>query len=259
MCTARRIERYGRARWGSNEGDPMKLVVSGLLVVLAAGTASASSIATIAGQLGATNHTGTIGPSKEGRVLQTDNFGVHTAPNTSYTTYAIPSGDPTNGELCDFRWVHETSPHPGGVVDPNDGTIWIFTNGPVPKFSQNFYLVPAIDHAPLYEESFETTLWGSNDGGSTWLLGTITDTYEQGFDATAIVDDGASRWHFPQAVNMISATWGLAQGTYSYFDLDTEIDCVTMDNGTTIPLPSAGLLGLAGLGLVASRRGRRLA
>ncbi len=179
----------------------------------------------------------------EGSGYQTTPLG---APDYDYTQPSPMGADA--GELRDFHWIHENSG--SGQTDGTAGTKWSFGN----LFSYEFVLDPSIDHDPVPEEAIESTLWGSNDGGATWVLGTLDRLYAQGWDATSIEDEPSSHWTFSIPVNLVSATSGFSQGTYSYLSGDTEIDAVSMVNA--VPLPGAVMLGAMGLGMVGLIRRR---
>lgn len=219
----------------------------GIAMLCLCASAGATPLSLAAADLGANYHAGTRGTSQiYGRTLSFDGAsGTMLNPNSDYSYSVDGIGAPlTHGDVADFHWVQDL-----GVQDPNSGTKWSFGS----NFSTSFYLDPSIDHDPFGFESLETTLWGSNDGGATWIRGVLTDVYELGFDATAIVDDGSSKWQFSQAVNLISGVWGLTQGNYSFNDGDNEVDAVSI----AVPLPTASLLGLAGLGSLGAIRRRR--
>lgn len=226
----------------------MKMTLLAVAALCVGASAGATPLSTAAAALGANYHAGTRGSSSiYGRCLSYDGgSGYQNNPtgDYTYTSFPVGPGNETFGDTHDYHWVQDL-----GAQNPNTGTHWSFGA----LASTTFFLDPSIDHDPLGNESLETTLWGSNDGGATWIRGVLTDVYELGRDANAIVDDGASRWRFSQAVNLISGVWGLTQGSYSYNDGDNEVDAVSI----AVPLPTAGLLGVAALGGLGAIRRRR--
>jgi hypothetical protein len=137
---------------------------------------------------------------------------------------------------------------------PQTGVIWTFA-----AQATEYYHYTTTDHTPLPFEALESSLWGSNDGGSTWSLGSIVEIYSQGWDAAGVPDDGATRWLFSSPVDMISNVVGLTQGVvgsplppYSYSDGDFETDAVMQ-----VPEPSSALPLLVGAGLLALAWRRR--
>jgi hypothetical protein len=153
-----------------------------------------------------------------------------------YFPYTLDGiNNPAAGFTPDLHWVGD------GATTPAAGTIWTFGS-----LANDYYLYPTIDHDPVPSEALESSLRGSSDGGSTWIMGTIMEVYEQGWDPLAIPDDGATRWYFATPVNMISAVIGLSQGTYSYVDTDYELDAVMqVPEPSGIVLAALGLIGLA--------------
>ncbi len=218
----------------------MILALSVLLV--ASGSAHAISIGAAATALGATVDPGLAPSGTFGTVIVADGTGLQTTPLDGLADYSFTQPSPMGlaaGNTTDFHWVHETS---GAFAAPGAGTMWAFGGAS----ATDFILFPSIDHGPVVEESLETTLYGSSDGGTTWALGTITTLYALGFSAASPDDDTAFRWVFPSAVSLISATAGLAQGTYSFASFDTEIDAIAI---ASTPIPEPGTLSLMGIGL----------
>jgi hypothetical protein len=217
----------------------------GVLVVAGLAEPTYGIFAPAAAQLGALYNPGagpigipavSITPSASGLSAT----GYHTNP-TIYTALTTPSPQgPLAGRLPDYHWVAD------GTASVGQNWIWNFS------FSKtDYWLYPAIDHTPVPDEALEVTLWGSPNGGSSWIQGKLVEVYELGWDPNLAVisDDGASRWSFGTAVNMITATPGLVQGTYAYNGGgDYEIDAIMQT-----PEP-ASLLMLAGGGLLMRRR-----
>ncbi len=197
---------------------PIGLVAAALGAAIDPGTAPIASIL------------GTVTGGFETTGFQTTPF---VAPLYDFTVPS-PMGAAA-GNLIDFHWIHESS---GAFVAPALGTMWTFGGAS----GTDFILYPSIDHGPVVEESLETTLYGSSDGGATWTVGTITTLYALGASAASPDDDTAQLWRFPSPVSLISGTAGLAQGTYSFASTDTEVDAI----GMIVPEPSEyGLLGVA--------------
>ncbi|MBC7834553.1 MAG: hypothetical protein H7Y88_05570 [Phycisphaerales bacterium] len=240
---------------GDSDETSCYLVHRRWLVGAAAGLAFADPVEDAAILLGATYHPGLAPePCIEGIVTDADGSGTQLTPYSAPYDY-LGDGVAINakGERPDFDWVHESS---GYTADPAIagaiGTHWTFGS-----FGSDFVLHPSIDHGPVPAEGLESTLYGSADGGATWILGVLTDLYAMGFDAASIEDDPSSLWHFSTPVSMISAIAGLAQGGYSYIDGDTEIDAICM---VVVPLPTPltlgglGLASLAGMSVCRRRR-----
>jgi hypothetical protein len=159
--------------------------------------------------------------------------GYHTNPGV-YTALTTPSPQGAlAGRLPDYHWVAD------GVATVGQNWIWNFGLA-----KTDYWLYPAIDHTPVPDEALEVTLWGSPNGGSTWIQGKLVEVYELGWDPNPLVisDDGATRWSFGTAVNMITAVPGLAQGQYAYNGGgDYEVDAI-------MQTPEPASLALVGLG-----------
>jgi len=218
------------------------------VAVLAVGSAATrADLASVAAQIGATLDLKNLAADGIPRQIiggyEGSGYQLTPLDATDYD-YAQPSPMGADaGELRDFHWIPENSGL--GATDGSSGTMWDFGK----KLSRQFILDPSIDHVPVPEEALETTLWGSNDGGATWILGTLDRLYAQGWHAGSIEDEPSSRWYFSSPVNLISATAGFTQGAYSYLSSDSEIDAV-------LPVPGAGLLGAFGLAVVGAIRRR---
>ena len=173
------------------------------------------------------------------------NSGYHYPPY-GYTDFTQPSPQNANaGKVPDHHWVAD-GVSPGGV---GTNFLWRFAS-----LQTNYWMYPGIDHDPVPGEALEATLYGSNNGGSTWIKGTVVKVYEQGWDPATIPDDGVSEWFFGTPVDLITAVPGLTQNQYSFsLGNDYEIDAVM---GT--PEPASLMLLTAG-GLLAIKRRRRLA
>ena len=170
-------------------------------------------------------------------------------PTIGYTYTTDGSTNPTAGLYPDYHFLGSAG------TTPATGPIWTFAST-----SSSYYLYPTTDHTPLPYEALESSLWGSNNGGSTWILGAVAEVYEQGWDPLGLPDDGATRWTFTTPVDLIAAVVGLTQGVvgqtpYSYGDGDFETDAVMQT-----PEPSTAVLaaiGVAALGWLGMRRRRR--
>lgn len=207
-------------------------------LLAASGTALAGPFTTAAGQLGAIDNPGLI-PIGVPAVTVTGYIttGYFNSPAANYS-YTLDSTNPTSGFTPDFHWLGS------GGTTPSAGAMWQFSS-----LATEYYHYTAIDHLPLPNEALESSLWGSNDGGSTWILGTIAEVYTQGWNAAAIADDGATRWTFSVPVDLIANVVGINQGVvggsppYIYSDGDYETDAVMQ---RAVPeVPSAALLLLA--------------
>jgi hypothetical protein len=220
----------------------MAACAAGLLATLA-GTAQADWVGAAAA-MGATYHPG--GPTVSGIngvcIGGNEGSGYQLTPTIPGYDYTTPSPMGVGaGDYADHHWVAEAS---GPFAAPAQGTMWVFGSS-----SQDFLVHTSIDHGPIPEEGAETTLWGSNDGGTTWLPSLVTDLFEGGWDPNSD-EDITLQYRFSVPVSLISATAGLAQGNYYYGSDDAEIDAVTI-----VPTPGAAVLG-AGALLVARRRRR---
>jgi hypothetical protein len=224
-----------------------------LLLLLAspcATTAIAGVFSGAAAQMGAIDNPGTIPigvPALTVTNAPTTFLDINPTVDYSYSTDG--STNPTAGFTPDWHFLGSAG------TTPATGPIWTFA-----ALANDYYLYPTTDHTPLPFEALESSLWGSNDGGSTWTLGTVAEVYEQGWNLAGIPDDGATRWTFSSPVNMILALVGLTQGVagsplppYSYGDGDFETDAVMQ-----VPEPGSLMLAAVGLiGLVAWRRRKR--
>jgi hypothetical protein len=214
-------------------------LVSAILVsaILAPGVASAD----VYSDLGAIHNLGFAPPGVSGHVIAgQDASGLMLNPFVDYSYTTPATNPPLAGDFVDYEWTHESN---SGTTFPANGTVWQF-RAP----ATDYLLVPSIDHDPIPNESLEATLWGSNDGGASWILGTLVEVYDLGM-TPAITEDWTSRWVFSSPVDQVRATAGLTQNQYAYGDGDTEIDAVL-----AVPEPATALLGL--LSLLFVRRGR---
>jgi hypothetical protein len=168
-------------------------------------------------------------------VLGPDATGYMLNPLVDYS-YTMPATNPAlAGDFVDYEWVHEND---SGPTSPANATVWRFAAP-----ATDYLLVPAIDHAPVPFEAIEATLWGSSDGGATWIKGTLVEVYDLGM-TPAVTDDWTSRWVFSNPVHLVGATAGLAQNLYFYSDGDVEIDAV-------LAVPEPATLALLALGVLA--------
>ena len=220
-------------------------IVALLSATLCATAANAAVFSGPAAQMGAIYNPGTIGIGVPAlSVTNAPTTFVSSNPTVDYSYTTDGSTNPTAGLSPDYHFLGS------GGTTPTTSPIWTFA-----VKTSDYYLYPAIDHPPLPSEALESSLWGSNDGGATWTLGTVAEVYEQGWDAAGFPDDGATRWTFSSPVDLISAQMGLTQGVagsplppYSYGDGDFEIDAVMQ----VVPEPAT--LGLLGLGLIFLRK-----
>lgn len=224
----------------------LRIVFAALVATLYTnGTVNAGVFSTPAAQMGAIDNPGTIPigvPAISVTNAPTTFFSFNPTGGYNYSTDG--STNPTAGFFPDYHFLGSAGITPGSASSP----IWTFS-----ALASDYYLYPTIDHAPLPNEALESSLWGSNDGGSTWILGKVVEVYEQGWNSAGLPDDGATRWQFSTPVNMISAVVGLTQGVvgsplppYSYGDGDFEVDAVMQ----AIPEPQTYAMFIAGLGLL---------
>ena len=161
-------------------------------------------------------------------------------PTVDYSYTTDGSTNPAAPFYPDYHFLGSAG------TTPATGPIWTFSS-----LANDYYLYPTTDHLPLPYEALESSLWGSNDGGSTWTLGTAAEVYEQGWDPAGVPDDGATRWTFTTPVDLVAAVVGLTQGVigsppYSYGDGDFETDAVMQ-----APVPEPGSVVLAAIGIAA--------
>lgn len=227
----------------------LRTIVALLSVILCATSANAGVFTTAAAQMGAIDNPGTapIGIPAISVINAPTTF-TNSNPTVDYSYTTDGSTNAAAGFIPDYHFLGSAA------TTPAAGATWTFAN-----LASEYYLYPTIDHTPLPFEALESSLWGSNDGGSTWMLGTVAEVYEQGWDAAGVPDDGATRWIFSSPVDMISVVVGLTQGVvgsplppYSYADGDYETDAVMQT-----PEPGTALLALIGVGLLGLARRRR--
>jgi hypothetical protein len=227
----------------------LETIVALLLVTLSATTATAGVFTTAAAQMGAIDNPGTIPIGVPAiSVTNAPTTFTDSNPTVDYSYSTDSSTNPTAGFIPDYHFLGSAG------TSPATSPIWTFA-----AKTSEYYLYPTIDHLPLPDEALESSLWGSGDGGSTWILGTVVEVYEQGWDAAGVPDDGATRWSFSSPVDMISAQVGLTQGVagsplppYSYADTDFETDAVMQ----AVPEPATLVMLLTGFLAMCSCRRR---
>lgn len=220
-----------------------------LLAIHLTTSASAGVFTSAANQMGAIDNPGTIPIGIPALSVVNAPFTFFSNnPTVNYSYVTDSSTNPTAGFFPDYHFLGSAA------TTPSVAPIWTFA-----AKANDYYVYPTTDHPPLPFEALESSLWGSNDGGSTWILGTIAEVYEQGWDSAGIPDDGATRWTFSSPVDMVAVLVGLTQGVvgsplppYSYSDGDFEIDAVMQT-----PEPATATLLLIGAGLAAVARRRR--
>lgn len=219
----------------------IRTTVALLLATVCATAANAGVFTTAAAQMGAIDNPGTM-PIGVPAVSVTNAPATFTNSNPTVDySYTTDGSTNTNaGFTPDYHFLGSAG------TSPATSPIWTFA-----ALANDYYHYTTIDHGPLPDEALESSLWGSNDGGSTWTLGTVAEVYEQGWDVAGVPDDGGTRWTFSPAVDMISVQVGLTQGVvgspqppYSYSDGDFETDAVMQ-----VPEPSS--IAMSGLGLLA--------
>jgi hypothetical protein len=164
-------------------------------------------------------------------------------PTVDYSYLPDGSTNASAGITPDFHWIGS------GATTPAASPWWRFGS-----LSKNYSLYETTDHAPLPDEGLEMTLWGSNDGGSTWNPGTLVKVYEMGWSATGVPDDGNSEWTFGVPVDLIAATAGLTQNLYSFNSgnpQDYEVDAIMQQQ---TPEPGSAVLLLVGAALLLAWR-----
>ena len=223
----------------------LRTITALLLATLCATTANAAVFAIPAAQMGAIYNPGTIpigipAISIVNAPATFFDFQPNLASPNGYVYSTDGSTNPTAGLFPDYHFLGSAGTVAGSSLSP----IWTFA-----AFSSEYYLYPTTDHTPIPNEALESSIWGSNNGGSTWIQGTVAEVYEQGWNAAGLPDDGATRWTFSSPVNIISAVVGLTQGAagsplppWSYGDGDFETDAVMQ----AVPEPSSIALVLCG-------------
>jgi hypothetical protein len=146
--------------------------------------------------------------------------GNQTDPATyAYVVHGV--FDPTAANTRDHRWVQDAS---GGPLVFDMGSPVLVVD-----------LFPSIDHPPIPEEAFESTVYGSDDGIGIAEAGNITTVFDQGFDAAWISDDWAQRWQFALPHRYVLVAHGGPEAWLD--DGDNEIDAVCAPD-VTPPTPS---------------------
>lgn len=147
--------------------------------------------------------------------------------------------DTTNGAYRNGSWVHETDGGYGAWY--GQGSIWDLGTA-----SSVVDVFPFIDHVFGGEtellEGTEFRVYGSNDLAN-WTAASLAQVWTDGYDASQIYDNYASRWQFTTAFRYIGLVAGNPETGYN--SGDAEIDAV----GRPLPVPEPGSLALLGLSL----------
>jgi hypothetical protein len=222
------------------------------LASLLATAANAGVFTTVAAQMGAIDNPGTIPIGVPAlSVVNAPTTFLSISPTVGYTYSTDGSTNFSAGLFPDYHFLGSAG------ATPPAGAIWTFAS-----LATEYYRYATIDHTPLPTEALESSLWGSNNGGSTWILGTVAEIYEQGWDPLGLPEDGSTRWVFSSPVNMISDVVGLTQGVvgsplppYSYGDGDYETDAVMQKTPEPASIVMAAV-GMVALGVARWRRRR---
>jgi hypothetical protein len=155
-----------------------RYVVVTLSLFLSATVANAGVFSVTTAQMDAIDNPGTmpIGvPAISMINAPTTIINSNPAVDYSYTTDG--STNTSAGFTPDYHFLGSAG------TTPATGPTWTFA-----ALSSDYYLYPTTDHVPLPNEALESSLWGSNNGGSTWILGTVVEVYEQGWDPAGVPD-----------------------------------------------------------------------
>lgn len=143
----------------------------------------------------------------------------------SRTTFAFSQPSPLDatdgfgsaGNAVDFHWLHD-------VDEALTSPIIFEMKKPVSVVDA----FPSIDHGPVPDEGLEFTVYGSNDPASpfpaSWVAGTVTFVFDNGWNGGWIADDFVSRWAFQAGFRFVAVDWGGPGAVLS--DGDAEIDAV---------------------------------
>jgi hypothetical protein len=219
---------------------------------------TALTLGSVGGAQAYTTHTGTINVNHtwatylRGAEAHGDWTGAgygYSMPSTIGYTAGNSIYDTSNGAGLDGSWVQEYNG--GGGQWSGQGSIW-----DLGVASSSVDVFPFIDHVgggeTAVQEGTEFRVWGSNDLTS-WIQGTWTDSWTDGYNAATIYDDHTSRWDFGSSYRYVGIVAG--NGEVGYYSDDAEIDAVGV--AQPIPEPTSILLigaGLVGMGIVHIRK-----
>jgi hypothetical protein len=217
-------------------------------VILISGLAFTLALAAPAGAINIVNGTFTdpVGLIFGTLIGGSDGGGYTPNPADPGYAYVYNGGLPGYGDARDWNWVHDI----GGPASNAPTGLWFDLGG----LADQLVVFPIIDHGPVAEESFEYTVFFSNDLVN-WTAGTMTDMYTEGWSADPNIADGYTTvWTAPfgqfRYASVAHGNPGNPDPSYAYADGDAEIDAVAgLLNGGAVGVAEPGTLALLGIAL----------